>query len=253
MLIIERQERLLDILRDKRAGQLEDLARELEVSASTIRRDLEVLEVQGLVSRTHGGAVYRGEHSQPSSIEVFAERMKEQIEQKQAIGKFAASLVEPQMTVILDGGSTVFYTAQQITARPLQIVTTSLPIASLFADDDQVELLLVGGSLYPRSGVTVGPIATGTLADLHADLLLFSLSGIFNDDAFNANLAMAQVEQVMMQQAAQCVLLLDSSKFGRKSLARVCSISEVDRVITDENITGQWIQRLADRLTIAPS
>lgn len=252
MLIIERQERLLDILRNRRTGQLEDLARELEVSPSTIRRDLEVLEEQGLVSRTHGGAVYRGDLAQPTSIDVFAERMKEQIEQKQAIGRLAADMVQPQMTVILDGGSTVLYTARQIEARPLQIVTSSLPIASLFADDDQVELLLIGGSLYPRSGVTVGPIATGTLADLHADLLLFSLTGIFDDNAFNVNLAMAQVEQVMMQQAARCVLLLDSTKFGRKSLARVCGVGEVDQIITDDGVTGEWRRLLADRLIIAP-
>jgi len=250
MLIIQRQEMLIEILRDRKSAQLEDLARQLSVSASTVRRDLEVLEDQGMVERTHGGAVFRGEASGAHS-EVLAERMKEQVEQKQAIGRLAASLVQPQMTILLDGGSTVVYAARQIIARPLQIVTTSLPIANAFADDDQVELVLVGGSLYPRTGVTIGPIATGTLTDLHADLLLFSLAGLFNDECFNSNLAMAQVEQVMMQQAAQSVLLMDSNKFGRKSLARVCSISEVDRVITDAGAGGEWYERLGDRLMVA--
>jgi DeoR/GlpR family transcriptional regulator of sugar metabolism len=250
MLIIQRHERLIEILRDRKSAQLEDLAKQLSVSASTVRRDLETLEDQGLVERTHGGAVFRGEASQAHS-EVLAERMKEQVEPKQAIGRLAASLVQPQMTILLDGGSTVVYAARQIIARPLQIVTTSLPIANAFADDDQVELVLVGGSLYPRTGVTIGPIATGTLADLHADLLLFSLAGVFNDECFNSNLAMAQVEQVMMQQAAQSVLLMDSSKFGRKSLARVCSISEVDRVITNADAGGEWADRLGERLMVA--
>ena len=251
MLIVERHERLLEILRRRRTAELDDLARELAVSSSTIRRDLEALEEQGAVERTHGGVIYRGQPQQPKIA--LVERMTENVSRKQAVGAAAAGLIQPQMTVLLDGGSTVIYAARQITARPIQVVTPSLAIANLFADDDQVELLLVGGSLYPRTGVTIGPIATGTLADLHADMLLFSLAGIFDDEAFNTNLAMAQVEQVMMQQAAESVLLMDSSKFGRKSLARVCSLSELDRIIVDTDLTQEWRDRLGERLTIAPA
>lgn len=251
MLIVDRQERILEILRRRKTAQLEELARELDVSASTVRRDLEALEALGRIERTHGGAIYRGEPAGTAHSDVLAERMQEQVEQKNAIGRIAATLIQPQMTVLLDGGSTVVYAARQIIARPIQVVTTSLAIANLYADDDQVELLVVGGSLYPRTGVTIGPIATGTLADLHADLLLFSVAGIFGDEAFNANLAMAQVEQVMMQQAAQSVMLMDSSKFGRKSLARVCGLSEVDRLISDAGLAQEWRNRLGDRLTIA--
>lgn len=250
MLIVDRHERLLEILRRCKTAQLEDLARELDVSASTVRRDLEALEAQHVVERTHGGAIYRGQS--PHHKMALAERMAENVSQKQAIGAAAAKLIEPQMTVLLDGGSTVIYAARQITARPIQVVSTSLAVANLFADDEQVELLLVGGSLYPRTGVTIGPIATGTLADLHADILLFSLAGIFDDEAFNANLAMAQVEQVMMQQAAQSILLMDASKFGRKSLARVCNLSELDHIISDSNLDQTWRDRLGQRLTIVP-
>ena len=250
MLIVERHERLIEILRQRRTAQLEDLARQLEVSASTVRRDLEALEEQGLVERTHGGVIYRGQTPQGSIS--LAERMQENISRKRMIGAVAAAMIRPQMTVLLDGGSTVVYTARQIKARPIQVVTSSLGVAHLFADDDQVELLLIGGSLYPRSGVTIGPIATGTLADLHADILLFSLAGIFDDEAFNTNLAMAQVEQVMMQQAAESVLMMDSSKFGRKSLARVCGLGELDAVISDTDLAQEWRDRLGDRLIIAP-
>jgi len=250
MLIVERQERLIEILRQSRTAQLEELVRQLDVSASTIRRDLESLEEQGVVERTHGGVIYRGQTQQASIT--LAERMQDNISQKQAIGAVAAAMIHPQMTVLLDGGSSVIYAARQITARPIQVVTSGLGVANLFADDDQVEVLLVGGSLYPRTGMTIGPIATGTLADLHADILLFSLAGIFDDEAFNTNLAMAQVEQVMMQQAAKSVLMMDAGKFGRKSLARVCGLSELDTIISDANLSQDWRDRLGDRLTIAP-
>lgn len=248
MLIVERQQRVLDILRQQRTAELEALAEAVGVSVSTVRRDLESLEQRGLVRRTHGGAVLQEPGVNGGTVSMLADRMRQNVEAKQAIGAYAASLVQPHMTVLLDGGSTVLYAARQITARPLQIVTNSLPIASLFADDDQVELLIIGGNLYPRSGVLVGPIATGCLADLHANLLLFSLAGIFGNEAFNQNMAMAQVEQAMLRQSSQSVMLMDSSKFGRKSLTRVCALDEVDQIVTDPGIAPSWRQQLQSRL-----
>lgn len=249
MLIIDRQQRLLDILRERKSADLESLSETLAVSASTVRRDLDALEKQGLVERTHGGAVFRGHRTHPIA---FDERMNVQVDAKRAIGKYAASLVEPQMTVLMDGGSTVYFAAQHITARPLQVVTNSLTVANLFANDEQVEVVLVGGTLYPRTAVMVGPLATGCLSDLHADLLLFSVAGIFDDEAYNLNLDQAEVEKVMLRQAARSVLLMDSSKFGRKSLARVCSVEQVDLIVTDAAITERWSKRLGDRLVVAP-
>jgi len=268
MLIVERQQRLLDHLRERGAAGLDALAAALDVSTSTVRRDLEALEKEGLVERTHGGAVYRGprkgEESNGSSgtqSVALTQRMQAQVEAKQAIGKAAAALVQPQMTLILDGGSTVIFAARQITARPIQVVTNSLSIAGVFKDDDQAEVVLIGGDLYPRTEVTTGPIATGTLADLHADLLMFSLAGIDTDAgggaggsglaAFNINLDMARVEQVMLQQASRSVMLMDHTKFGRRSLVRVCGLGEVDQVITDPAVGDDWRPRVGDRLRIA--
>ena len=257
MLIVDRQQRLLEILRQKKTAQLDDLARELDVSSSTVRRDLETMEQGGVVARTHGGAIYKGGiegHTEPpleGASYALAARMQENVEQKRAIGALAAQMVQPQMTILLDGGSTVICAAQLIIARPLQVVTNSLAIANHFADDDQVEILLIGGNLYPRTSVLVGPLATGCLADLHADLVLFSTAAIYGDEAFNINLAMAQVEQVMMRQAAQSVILMDSSKFGRKSLVRVCGLQELDWIVTDNLIDPSWPNQLGDRLLIA--
>lgn len=251
MLIVERQQRILELIRDQKTVQLDDLARELDVSSSTVRRDLEALEEQGVIDRTRAGAIYKEQANGDRHANLaLAARMAERVVEKRAIGAAAAALVQPQMTVLLDGGSTVVHAARLIDARPIQVVTNSISIAHHFKDDDQVETLLIGGSLYPRTEVTVGPIATGTLADLHADLLLFSLAGIYDDAAFNINLQMARVEQVMMQQATQSVMLMDSGKFGRKSLARVCGLGEVDRIITDDGIEDDWCERLRDRLVV---
>ena len=267
MLIVERQQRVLELLERHRTMQLEDLARDLDVSGSTIRRDLIELESRGLIERTRAGAIYKDQEGQEGqegrkgqsrsaagepAIDL-SHRMNEQAAQKQAIGRAAAALVRPHMTVLMDGGSTVIHAARLIESRPIQIVTNSLLIASHFIEDERVEILMIGGSLYPRTGITLGPIATGCLADLHADLLLFSLSGIYEQQAYNINLPMAQVEQSMMQQAARSVLLMDATKFGRKSLVQVCRLDEIDEIISDDRLDLSWREQLGERLSIAKS
>ncbi|MBI1374881.1 MAG: DeoR family transcriptional regulator [Phycisphaera sp.] len=248
MLIVERHQRIIDLLREQNAADLETLSETLGVSASTVRRDLERLEQQGVIERTHGGAVYRGHKRQPVA---FDERVTENVDAKKAIGRYAASLVQPGMTLLMDGGSTVYYAASQVTARPLQVVTNALTIASLFANDEQVELIVVGGALYPRTGVLLGPLASAALSSLHADLFLFSVAGIFDDEAYNLNIEQAEVERVMLRQAARSVMLMDSTKFGRKSLARVCSSDDVELIVTDSGISEKWTRRFGERLVVA--
>jgi len=267
MLIVERQRRIVERLRREGAAGIDELAEALEVSPSTVRRDLEALESEGVLARTHGGGVYLGAGGGQTPGEpghgagygapgsggrvALAARLAEHVAEKERIGRAAAQLVEPHMTVLMDGGSTIIYAARQIRARPIQVVTNSLSIANHFERDEQVELLLAGGNLYPRTEVTVGPIATAALAALHADLLFFSLAGIWEDAAFNINLPMAEVERVMMLQAAESVMLMDSSKFGRKSLVRVCGLESVGRIITDGGVPPAWRDRLGDRLQVA--
>lgn len=259
MLIVERQQRLLNILRQRGAAPLDELSRALDVSSSTVRRDLEALAKQGIVDRTHGGAVLRtdngsessrGVSAEPSAGESLAARMRDQVEAKQAIAAYAASLVKPNMTVMLDGGSTIVYTARLITARPLQVVTNSLTICQVFKDDEQVELIMVGGNLYPRTEVTVGPIARQALADLYADILFTSFAAAHDGSAYNINLDMARVEQTMMRQASRSVLLMDSSKFGRKSLVRVAGLDAFEQIVTDAGIDAHTRGQLGESLVV---
>ncbi|QQE11931.1 DeoR/GlpR transcriptional regulator [Planctomycetota bacterium] len=253
MLIVERQQKLLELMRRHKTMQLDDLANNLQVSSSTVRRDLEALEKEGYVQRTRAGAIYTGSDTSIESSPTFAlaARMTESIAAKKAIARVAAGMIEPAMTVLLDGGSTVIYTAQEISVRPLQIVTNSLTIANQFKDEDQVELALTGGVLYPRTEVTVGPIACNALKNLHADILFFSLAGFDDDAFFNINMSMTEIEHQMMEQASRKIALMDSSKFGRKSLSKVCSSADIDYVITDAGIDPSYKAQLGDKLIIA--
>lgn len=251
MLIVERQSRLLEILKHKRAAELAELCADLAVSTSTVRRDIEALEEKGLIKRTHGGAIYLGESEvKPIPSNALTSRMLENVDAKRAIGRHAASLVQPHMTILMDAGSTVVYAAQAITVRPIQVVTNSLSIANHYAEDEQVELTLIGGNLYPRTGALVGTLARQSLRELHADLCFFSLAGIDQNAAYNINLEMARVEQMMMQQADRTIMLMDATKFGRRSLVKVCSLDEVDLTITDTFIDSTWPTRMGERLAV---
>ena len=126
----------------------------LGVSESTIRRDLEALDLAGSIKRTHGGAVYTGE---VRSMPAFDERTGTAAAEKRAIGLAAAALLEDGDTVLLDGGTTTLEVARALVGRRVQVVTNSLPIAQLLASSQQTDLILIGGYVYPRTGVALGP------------------------------------------------------------------------------------------------
>ena len=126
-----------------------------------------------------------------------------QLDAKRQIARAAATLVQPGETILIDGGTTTFYLAEELLGRPLQIVTNSLPIANLFLNDENVELILTGGLMYPRYGVLLGPTAENMLATIHTKTLFFSVAGIHDGMLYNQNLLLVQAEQRMMQQAQQ--------------------------------------------------
>ena len=237
MIIAERQSLLQQLLSQRGMSDMETLAAELRVSPSTVRRDLEALEQQGLVKRTHGGVIWVGDKSAGVRPYAFDQRMGYQHAAKQAIARIARSLVSAGQTVLIDGGTTTFYLAQELLGQPLQLVTNSLPIANLFLNDENVELILTGGLMYPRYGVLLGPTAENVLSTIHTKTLFLSVAGVHNGSLYNQNLLLVQSERRMMEQAQEVVLLADSGKFGQQALSRLCALSEIDIVVTDEAIT----------------
>src|SRR5690606_30868366 len=147
MLIPERQSRLRQVLAQRGMSNLEALAAELGVSTSTIRRDVDALEQEGVVRRTHGGVIWIGDARGGAATRPYAfdQRMSYQLEAKQQIAAAARQLISPGQTILIDGGTTTFYLAEQLLGQPLQLLTNSLPIANLFLNDEYVELILAGG------------------------------------------------------------------------------------------------------------
>src|ERR1700677_4072298 len=143
MLIEERQSRLADLLARQGMSDLDSLSELLNVSQSTIRRDVEGLVQKGLVRRTHGGVIWVGDRTNTTVRPyAFDQRLSDHVESKRKIAKAAAGLVEPGQTILIDGGTTAYYLAEALVGASLQLVTNSLPIAELFLNDDKVELIL---------------------------------------------------------------------------------------------------------------
>jgi DeoR/GlpR family transcriptional regulator of sugar metabolism len=242
MVIEERRSRLLELVRANGFAALPDLAEQLQVSESTIRRDLEQLEHAGSAKRTHGGAFYTG--ASPK-LPHFDERQPAQWDKKRAIAERAAELVENGDTLLLDGGSTAYEVARLLVGRTLQIVTNSLPVANLFASSPNADLILLGGYVYPRSGVSLGPHANEMLTRLNVRKTILSVAAINERGFYNSNLLLVETERAMMQAAEEVIVVADSTKFGHTSLAHLCPLNEVNYLVVDPEITSEWQQRVA--------
>ena len=257
MIIAERQSRLRELLAERGMSDLDSLAAELRVSQSTVRRDIDGMVELGLVKRTHGGVIWTGDRAtQPNTRPyAFDQRMEYQVDAKRLIARAAARLVSPGETILLDGGTTTFHLAEELADIHIQIVTNSLPIANAFINNDNVELVLTGGLLYPRYGVLLGPTAEQNIASIHAKTMFFSVAGIHDALLYNQNLLLVQTEMRMMEQAQRTVLLADSSKFGQQALARLCPLMAASVVVIDACITAEQQNLVRDagcELIIAP-
>lgn len=248
----ERRTRVLELVRSRGFASLPELAEELSVSESTIRRDLDSLEALGAAKRTHGGVFYAG--SSPK-LPHFEERQPAHWNRKRAIAERASRWIEDGDTVLLDGGSTTYEVARLLVGRPLQIVTNSLPVANLFASRANIDLVLIGGYVYPRTGVSLGPYANEMLARINVRRTVLSVAGATARGFYNSNLLLVETERAMMQAADEVIVVADSSKFGKQSLALLCQLSAVHRIVVDDGLSVDWRTRLAEaglELDLAP-
>jgi len=239
----ERRNRLLEIVRQSGFVSLPDLTEELNVSASTIRRDLDYLEETGEAKRTHGGVFYTGP---TPTLPHFEMRQQSQWDKKRQIAAYASELVQDGDTILLDGGSTAYELAQHIASRQIQVVTNSLPVAMIFASRGNSDLVLIGGYVHQKSGVCLGPYANEMLGQLNVGRAFISVAGISERGCFNSNLLLVETEKAMMKAADEIVVLADSTKFGHQSLALMCSLQEIDKLVVDSDIPHDWRSTLLE-------
>ena len=189
------------------------------------------MESQGEARRIHGGVLYTG--ASPK-LPHFDTHQPEEWDKKRTIAVAAQRLIEDGDSILLDGGSTTYELARLLVGRRLHVVTTSLPVANLFASDSGSDLVLIGGNICPRSGVARGPYADQMLSAVRVRKTIFSVAGICDDGFFNDDLMLVETERAMMRAAAEVIVVADSSKFGRASLSHLCPLGAVHHLVVDD-------------------
>jgi DeoR/GlpR family transcriptional regulator of sugar metabolism len=239
-----RQKRINDYLQQVEFASLEELAKQVEASVSTVRRDLASLEGSGQIRRTHGGARLVN----PASEEfTFSFRDTRQLAEKEAVGRACAELIKPNETVIIDAGTTTYHVARHLEPKTPQIITNSLPIANHFAAANRVELVVSGGVIYPRLGVLVGPLAVEAFSKIHADVAIMSAGGVTLEGITNSHGLLIEIQLAMIRAAQRVIFCFDSSKLGRKSVSFLCDLDCIDTIVTDNGASSELVCALQQK------
>lgn len=235
---------VLERLSDNGSVGVGDLARDLGVSAATVRRDLQLLEEQRLLSRTHGGAIAHGVlYELPLRY-----RSARHGEQKLRIAAAAAARVADGTAVGLTGGTTTTEVARALSDhRRLTVVTNSLSISSELAVRPNLKLVVTGGVARAESYELVGPIAEASLAGLNLDLVIVGVDGIAVDAGLTTHHEVeAHTNRALIDRAGRVLVVADSSKIGQVAFARICELGRVDELVTDADAATADLARLAD-------
>jgi DeoR/GlpR family transcriptional regulator of sugar metabolism len=240
----ERQKRIEEHLVRMEFASLEELSELVDASVATVRRDLGVLEGRGTVRRTHGGAKLLNPRSDEFA---FHARDTHQLAEKEAIGRACAELVPPNQTVIIDAGTTCYHAARHLEAKTPQIFTNSLPVTNLFAAASRLEVVVSGGVIYPRLGVLVGPLAVEAFSKIRADVAVMSCGGVTLEGITNSHGLLIDIQKAMIEAARRVIFCIDSSKFGRQSISKLCDLEVIDTVVTDKGAPADLVKAMRKR------
>jgi DeoR family fructose operon transcriptional repressor len=233
MLPTQRRQAILAEIRAASAVSAELLARRFAVSVETIRRDLRTLQHQGLLERVYGGATASFGRSSEGS---FAARSTRNVERKQLIAELAASLVEPEETIIIDVGTTALEVARALPASfHGRVLTNSVPVALELSARDNIELMVSGGQVRSGDGACSGAHAQAFFDEFYADRAFLGSGGVHPDagltDYYPSEVV---VRRAIIAHTAATYVLADSSKLGVIAVHRVCPLGRLTAVITDE-------------------
>lgn len=237
MLPDERRRKVVELITDRGSHTVDELADRFQVSDATIRRDLQELDSQGLIERTHGGAlpaVSRGDE------EAYEQKQVTNLEMKQAIGERASEEIRDGMAVCFDAGTTTMQVATQLEDNESVIgVTTSPPLA--------MELIgvvgcvkLPGGTVREQTKALVGPSAQSFVRKMNFDLLFVATNAISTDAGLTTpNEEEARMKRLMITQADRVVLVADGSKLGKQSFVKFASFEDIDAFVTDGEVSAE--------------
>lgn len=254
----ERERLILEAIEPAGFIAYRDLEAQLDASPATIRRDLSRLEDAGLLVRVHGGAklVTDDGGDRPARLigTPFDQSITQNLQAKQAIGKAAAALCVPGEGIMVDGGTTTLQMCPHLAGLDLQVLTNSLHIVNALLPQEGTRILLPSGSVFREQNIVLAPSGEDSMPRFHAPRLFMGAAAVGPQGVMQADVILVAAERRLIDRAEEVILLVDSSKFAASSGAIVCSLDEVDVLITDDGIqpdTRQMAEAAGVRVIIA--
>lgn len=242
----DRQNSIKKIIHDKLKVKVSDLSIHFSVTPETIRRDLETLERDGYVTRTHGGAILKPSIETPNSDQsvYMSRRLLNHAEKtKMAEVLIRSKLIPDYASILCDSSSTVFRALQMLYDRDdLTVIVNNLRIVDELSRT-KLNVVFTGGNVNPRTHSLEGPFATDTVLKSHVDIVLVSSLGLTLDGGvFDSYGAEAEIKKLMLNQGKKVILMADHTKLNKKSIIQLWDIEAIDIFITDVQPSPVWME-----------
>lgn len=235
----EREEQILSILQVRNQISVSELSKMLYTSESSIRRDLNSMELDGLIKRTHGGAELLGDNP---SIVPFSHRLHYKILEKKKIAKKALEYIADGQVIFLDQSSSALFIAHELTQfKHITVITNNIEILSTMANSE-LKIYSSGGYISPTNrNCLIGEDAHDIFSKTHADVTFFSTKALSSDGIlYDFTREEIHIHNTMLENSNKNVFLCDSGKFGKRSHYKQCSLKDVDAMISEVNLPEQY-------------
>lgn len=238
----ERRAQVLKALKEKHRVTIEGLAREFDVSAMTIRRDLKRLADEDIVTLVHGGAVY---NEGGAYLPALTAREKQMRREKSAIAEYCAQQIPEGSAVYLDNGSTTLEIADALRGKKnIAVLSHSLPVLNILSNAKSIQLISVSGIYEPRAKGFFGDLAVRMLRQFRIDIAFLGVTAVSLEDGVMSALFFEQsLKKVLIERAKKTILAVDHTKIGGTSFLKVCDLHEVDGIVTDRYADADFIAK----------
>ncbi|MCO0597518.1 DeoR/GlpR family DNA-binding transcription regulator [Peribacillus butanolivorans] len=245
MLVVERQRKIVELVNERLSIRVSELSDVFNVTEETIRRDLERLEKEELLRRSHGGAVSIEKNNMETP---YTEREILNSTEKKVIALEGVKLINPGDQIVLDASTTAWFMAKELEDMPLTVITNSIKVAIELSKKEHVKVISTGGMLLPKSLSYAGPLAERSLDNYFVNKAFISCKGVHLDEGLSdSNEWQALLKKKMLQIADKTILLADSSKFGVRTFVQIAKINQIDEIITDSKLSGDYINELNEK------
>lgn len=245
MLVAERQRKIVELVNERLSIRVSELSEAFKVTEETIRRDLEKLEKEELLRRSHGGAISIEKNNSETS---YMEREILNSTEKKAIAIEGVKLINPGDQIVLDASTTAWFMAKELEDMPLTVITNSIKVAIELSKKEHVKVISTGGMLLPNSLSFAGPLAERSLEKYFVNKAFISCQGVHLEEGLSdSNEWQALLKKKMLEIADKTILLADSSKFGVRTFVQITKINQIDEIITDSKLAINFVNELNEK------